>query len=148
MDHLYNNPLAVKFMQTALLDWSMQQANLDDEYLNNCSIDEFVKISEMVRNETEFNSKLIKSIVYNMIYRDDLKFVSNLLLCNLAYCFDKYDQVDYKCQEYMIQTLISDIKKEDKKFNQILLKYTIELLKENLKKFKPEVNFNVLDIII
>lgn len=148
MDNLYNNLLAVKLIQTALLDWSLQQANSDDEYLNNCSVDEFVKISEIIRNETEYNLKIIKCIIYNMIYRDDLKLVSNLLLCNLAYYLDKFDQVDYKCQEFMIQTLMSDVKKEEKKFNQILLKYTIELLKENLKKFKPEVNFNVLDIII
>jgi hypothetical protein len=148
MENLYNNPLAVKFMQTALLDWSMQQANLDVDYLNNCSIDEFVNISEMIRNETEFNSKIIKCIVYNMIYRDDLKFVSNLLLCNIAYCLDKFDQEDYKCQEFMIETLVSDVKKEEKKFNQILLKYVIELLKTNLNKYKPDVRYNVLDIII
>ena len=145
MDNLYNNPLAVKFIQTALFDWSMQQVNLDVDYLNNCSVDEFVKISEMIRNETEFNSKVIKCIVYNMIYRDELKIVSNLLLCNLAYYLDKFDEVDYKCQEFMIEMLVSDVKKEESKFNKLLLKYILELLKENLRKFKPEVNCNVLD---
>jgi len=123
MDKLFENPLIVRMVQTVVFQTMMDKVNEEKDYLNDCSVDEFVKITEMIRDDTEYNHKIIKDIIYNMIYREDLKPVANLVLCNLAYYLDKFDEIDYKHQEYMIQFLTKDYKLEIGRFDKYLLKY-------------------------
>jgi len=151
MEKIFENTLVVKMLQCVVYDSMMKKVNEEKDYLNECSVDEFVKISELIRDDTEFNYKIIKDLIYNIIYRDDLKIVSNMLLCNLAYYLEKFDEIDYKHQEYMIQFLGKDYFTETKEykghFNKNLLKYIIELIKINTEKFYPKTKCNLFEIL-
>lgn len=146
MDKLFENPLIVRMVQTVVFQTMMDKVNEEKDYLNDCSVDEFVKITEMIRDDTEYNHKIIKDIIYNMIYREDLKPVANLVLCNLAYYLDKFDEIDYKHQEYMIQFLTKDYKLEIGRFDKYLLKYILILIKKNIEKFYTGSKCEMLDI--
>lgn len=146
MDKLLENPLIVRMVQSVVYSTMIDKVNEEKDYLNECSIDEFIKISELLRDEDVFNYKIIKDLIYNLIYRDDLKIVANMALCNLAYYLDKFDEVDYKHQEYMIQFLSKDYKLENGRFNKYLLKYVFDLIKKNLEKFYPDSKCDLLDI--
>lgn len=146
MDKLFENPLIVRMVQTVVFQTMMDKVNEEKDYLNDCSVDEFVKITEMIRDDTEYNHKIIKDIIYNMIYREDLKPVANLVLCNLAYYLDKFDEIDYKHQEYMIQFLTKDYKLEIGRFDKYLLKYILILIKKNIEKFYTGSKCEMLDL--
>ena len=148
MEKLFENPLVVKIIQCTVYDNMMKRVNEDKDYLNECSVDEFVKISELIRDDTEYNYKIIKDLIYNIIYRKDLRVVSNMLLCNLSYYLDKFDEVDYKHQEFMIQSLTKSLTSEEAYFNKYLLKYILELIKKNINKFYPNSKCEILDLVL
>lgn len=148
MEKLLENPIVVKMFQTIAYDTMMTNLYENKDYLNECSINEFVKITELIRDDDEFNLKIIKDLVYNIIYRKDLKPVCNMILCNLIFYLEKFDEIDYKYHEYMIESFSKDLKSDSPYFSKYLLKYLLELLLKNMKKFKPEVKSDVLDLLL
>jgi len=97
-------------------------------------------------NSTEF--KLVKVLLCNCIYREDLLTVSDLILCNLAYFFSKFEGLDYKYHTFYLDLLIGQFKKEISIFNLFLLKYILELIKKNLIKFHPDAKSEILDLVL
>lgn len=143
---MLENPVVVRMIQSVVFQSLLEKVEEEKDYLNDCSVDEFVKISELIRDDTEYNYKIIKDLIYNIIYRKDLRIVANLLLCNLAYYLDKFDEIDYKHQSYMVEFLTKILISEEEYFNKHLLKYILELIKKNLDKFYPNSKCEILEL--
>ena len=111
-------------------------------------MDEFVKISDMIKDDTEPDLKIMKVLLSNIIYREDLLPVSDLVLCNIAYVLSKYEGTDYRYHTFFLDLLIGQFKKEISIFNLFLLKYVLELIKKNLQKFKPDATSEILDLVL
>lgn len=145
---MLENPVVVRMIQSVVFQSMIEKVSEEKDYLNECSIDEFVRISELIRDDDEYSFEILKDIVYNIIEREDLTPVRNLVLCNITYYLEKFDECDYKYQEFMLSFLMTQYKKDVCVFNKNLLKYSLELIKNNLQKFKPECKSEVLTLLL
>ena len=145
---MLENQTVVKMIQSVVCQTIYEKVQKDKEYLNDCPMDEFVKVSEMIKDDDEPNFKIVKAILSNTIYREDLLPVSDLVLCNLAYFFSKFESEDYKYHTFYLDLLIGQFKKEISIFNLFLLKYILELIKKNLIKFHPDAKSEILELVL
>ena len=147
-DKILENPVIVRMIQSTYYQTILNKVNDDKKYLESCSVDEFVKISELIREDDEFKIDILKEIIYYIIYREDLLPYTDLVLCNIGYYFEKFSESPYIQTEYLVTLLINQFKKEICIFNKYLIKYVLGLIRKNLQKFKPEVKSEVLDLIL
>jgi hypothetical protein len=145
---MIENPVVVRMIQAVYYQTLINKVKDDKDYLNECSIDDFIKISELIRDSEEPNFTVIRELVFNVIYREDLLPISDLVLCNIGYYLEKFSEFDYKYQDAIGNFLITQFKKEICIFNVYLLKYVLELIKKNVLKFKPESKSELLDVLL
>lgn len=145
---MLENQTVIKMIQSVMSQTIYEKVHKDKDYLNDCTIDEFVQVSAMIKDDDEPNFKLVKVLLCNCIYREDLLPVSDLILCNLAYFFSKFEGLDYKYHTFYLDLLIGQFKKEISIFNLFLLKYILELIKKNLIKFHPDAKSEILDLVL
>lgn len=148
MDNLFENKVVVNMIQSVVFNGLMEKVKIDKKYLETCSADEFVKISELIRNDEEFEIDILKELVYYVIYREDLLQFTDLILCNIGYYLEKFSETPYIQTEYLVTLFINQFKKEICIFNKFLIKYVLVLIKKNLQKFKPEVKSEVLELLL
>lgn len=136
---LLENPTIVKMILSVITETLKEKVNEDTTYLNTCSIDEFVRVSEIIKDDESYSFEVLKDILYNLVKREDLQPVFNMVLCNVCYYLDKFDNVDYKYQDIMKDFLLPKLKnKEEKHINKYLLKYFLVLVKKNIIQFQPD----------
>lgn len=145
---MLENPVVVRMIQSVVFQSLLEKVEEEKDYLNNCSIDEFVRISELIRDDEDYSFDILKDIIYNIVEREDLRPVCNLVLANISYYLEKFDECDYKYQEFMLSFLLTQYKKDVCLFNKNLLKYSLELIKNNLQKFKPDCKSEILNMIL
>jgi hypothetical protein len=148
MENLFENKIVVNMIQCVVFNTLLEKVKSDKKYLESCSADEFVKISELIRNDEEFEVDVLKEIIYYIIYREDLLQFSDLVLCNIVYYLEKFTETPYKQADYILTLLINQYKKEICIFNKYLIKYVLELIKKNLQKFKPDVKSEILEMVL
>lgn len=145
---MLENPVVVRMIQSVVFQSLLEKVEEEKDYLNTCSIDEFVRISELIRDDEDYSFDILKDIIYNIVEREDLRPVCNLVLANISYYLEKFDDYDYKYQEFMLSFLLTQYKKDVCLFNKNLLKYSLELIKNNLQKFKPDCKSEILNMIL
>jgi hypothetical protein len=145
---MLGDPTIVRMIQSVYFQTIMNQVKKDKKYLESCSVDEFVKVSELIRNDEDFEIDILKEIIYYLIYREDLLIFSDLILCNIGYYLEKFTETPYKQADFILTLLLNQYKKEICIFNKYLIKYILELIKKNLQKFKPEVKSEVLEMVL
>ena len=150
MDYkLLENPTIVKMIQAVITESLKEKVQEDTTYINTCSIDEFVTVSEIIKDDSDYSFDVLKDILYNLVEREDLKPVFNMVLCNVCYYLDKFDNVDYKFCDIMSDFLLPKLKsKEDKHINKNLLKYFLELVQKNLKQFNKESKNELVSLLL
>ncbi len=148
-NNLLENPLVLRMFQSIYTETLKEKVIKDSCFLNICTVDEFVRVSEIIKEDTEYSFDILKDLLSVLLDREDLQPVFNMVLCNVCYYLDKFDNVDYVMSEVMSKLFLPFLKsKEVKYINRNLLKYFLELVQRNLKQFKSDSKNELINLLL